>query len=46
LREISLDELKVVLDLRWLISDINYGLITVIFKKLEGTSEVIVGCFG
>jgi hypothetical protein len=44
LREISLDALKGCLGLE--VTDIDYGLITEIFKKLEGTSEVVVGCFG
>ena len=44
LREISLDALKGCLGLE--VTEINYGLITEIFKKLEGTSEVVVGCFG
>ena len=44
LREISLDALKGCLGLE--VTEINYGLITEIFKKLEGTSEVVVRCFG
>ena len=43
LREISLDALKGCLGLE--VTEINYGLITEIFKKLEGMSEVVVGCF-
>ena len=45
LREISLDALKgccLGLD----VTEIDFGLITEIFKKLEGTSEVVIGCFG
>ena len=41
LREISLDALKGCLGLE--VTNIDYGLIT---EKLEGTSEVIIGCFG
>ena len=44
LREISLDALKGCLGLE--VTEINDGLITEIFKKLEGTSEIVVGCFG
>ena len=44
LSEISLDALKSFLGLE--VTDIDYGLIIEIFQKLEGTSEVIVGCFG
>ncbi len=44
LREISLDALKGCLGLE--VTKIDYGLITEIFKKLEGMSEVIVRCFG
>jgi len=44
LSEISLDALKGFLGLE--VTDIDYGLITEIFQKLEGTSEVVVGCFG
>jgi hypothetical protein len=44
LREISLDALKGCLGLE--VTNIDYGLITEIFQKLEGTSEVIIGCFG
>jgi len=44
LREISLDALKGCLGLE--VTDIGYGLITEIFQKLEGTSEVVIGCFG
>jgi hypothetical protein len=43
LRETSLDVLKGCLGLE--VTEINYGLITEIFKNLEGTSEVVVGCF-
>ena len=44
LSETSLDALKSFLGLE--VTDIDYGLIIEIFQKLEGTSEVIVGCFG
>ena len=44
LREISLDALKGCLGLE--VTNIDYGLITEIFQKLEGTSKVVVGCFG
>jgi hypothetical protein len=44
LREISLDALKGCLGLE--VTKIDYGLITEIFKKLVGTSEIVVGCFG
>ena len=44
LREISLDALKGFLGLE--VTEINDGLITEIFKKLEGTSEIVVGCLG
>jgi len=44
LGEISLDALKGWLGLE--VMDIDYGLITEILQKLEGTSAVIIGCFG
>ena len=44
LREISLDALKGCLGVE--VTNIDYGLITETFQKLEGTSEVIIGCFG
>ncbi len=44
LREISLDALKGCLGLE--VTNIDYGLITEIFQKLEVMSEVIIGCFG
>ena len=44
LREKSLDALKGCLGLE--VTNINYGLINEIFQKLEGMSEVVIGCFG
>ena len=44
LREIILDALKGCLGLE--VTNIDNGLITEIFQKLEGMSEVVIDCFG